>query len=124
MAMGTVSPEWRRQLTWVALTAVCAVGSKNKHCLCATCERKGRGGYSVARDEEGLDSQQVSDSDEDSSSSSASEEEVTVEVNINERRTRRGVYHVLPEEEDSEGDDSDTEVVVAGECMRSARIRI
>ena len=96
------------------------VGSKNKDCLCATCERRSRGGYSTAPREadETPASEQVSDSE--SSECSASEEEPAAEVNVNERRTRRGVYHVVPKEEfvESDGEDSEDDMVEAGKLCQ------
>lgn len=91
------------------------VGKKNKHCLCETCEKKGRGGYSPDHQDEdsdsSLDSNSNSDSDSDSDeTSSESEAEVQPKplMNMNERRTRRGVYAVMkPESEDSDDSDDD-----------------
>jgi len=87
-------------------------GKKNKHCLCETCEKNGRGGYAPNRDDpESSDSSSSSDSDSDSdsdsSSSSSSESDAEKPVlNLHERRTRRGVYAVAKPSEDS-SDDSD-----------------
>ncbi|KAF9049836.1 hypothetical protein BJ165DRAFT_1454123 [Panaeolus papilionaceus] len=88
-------------------------GKKNKHCLCETCEKKGRGGYSPDHQDEdsdsSLDSNSNSDSDSDETSSE-SEAEVQPKplMNMNERRTRRGVYAVMkPESEDSDDSDDD-----------------
>ena len=89
------------------------VGRKNRHCLCETCERKGRGGYGpqTADDEELSDSGASShthantrdrrSSSPSSSSESSDSEEDGAPTNVNERRTRRGVYAVLPDEADT-----------------------
>ncbi|KAF8161189.1 hypothetical protein B0H34DRAFT_699818 [Crassisporium funariophilum] len=92
-------------------------GKKNRHCLCETCERNGRGGYSLEHADDAAelssDSSSNSDSDSDSDSdTSSSESESDVEpkpvLNVNERRTRRGVYAVAkPKADDS--DDSGNE---------------
>jgi len=72
-----------------------AVGRNNRHCLCQTCEDAGRGGYTP---EEGVDPPSDSDSDaSDLSSQRAKERGSTAPLNVNERRTRRGVYAVMPE---------------------------
>jgi histone-lysine N-methyltransferase SUV420H len=84
------------------------VGSKNKDCLCATCERKGVNGYGPAVPE-GEDvgnnanfpyRAHDSDSDSDDSSSIASlpEQPPQAAINVDERSTRRGVYHILPKQ--------------------------
>jgi histone-lysine N-methyltransferase SUV420H len=90
------------------------VGSKNKDCLCATCERRGVGGYApvLFEGEDAADSMFArrandSDSDSDDSSSLASVPEArepVAPVNIDERSTRRGVYHVLPKQTEAESD--------------------
>jgi [histone H4]-N-methyl-L-lysine20 N-methyltransferase len=73
--------------------------------LCATCERNGRGGYapqdsdaelSDAGSGSGRDGVDEESSSQQSDSDSDSETEI---INPNERRTRRGVYHVVPEAE-------------------------
>lgn len=110
-------------------------GKKNRHCLCQTCERKGRGGYgpetsSDDEEEDGSDdatgagvgagatsasgshlhsgghrrhrtpSRSVSDAedDEDEGRESSEEEGEEGNANLNERRTRRGIYAVLPDD--------------------------
>lgn len=77
------------------------VGRKNKHCLCATCERKKRGGYAPeGSNEDPSDTGSGSGEDaEPGSQSEESDDEVVADeaVNINERRTRRGVYTVISE---------------------------
>ncbi|KJA29035.1 hypothetical protein HYPSUDRAFT_128244 [Hypholoma sublateritium FD-334 SS-4] len=93
-------------------------GKKNRHCLCETCEKNGRGGYSPdhhndepeSSSDSSSGSGSDSDSDSDTSSSDAESDhpEKKPDLNINERRTRRGVYAVTkPKENDS--DDSDNE---------------
>lgn len=86
------------------------VGRKNRHCLCATCERRGRGGY--AQKPPGTESLSASDSDSDSdTSSSGSEDEAELqehaELNVNERRTRRGIYHIAQEGSDDSDEEDD-----------------
>lgn len=77
------------------LTFFGAVGRNNRHCLCQTCEDGGRGGYTP---EEGMDPPSDSDSEaSDRSSQRGKEGESTAPLNVNERRTRRGVYAVMPE---------------------------
>ncbi|CAL1707732.1 unnamed protein product [Somion occarium] len=82
-------------------------GRNNRHCLCASCEAQGKGGYrpQTSSDEEDLtDSgpevdERGSISGRSSSSSDDSDMDDGESVNVNERRTRRGVYAVLPEEQ-------------------------
>jgi histone-lysine N-methyltransferase SUV420H len=74
-----------------------SVGYKNKDCLCATCERLGKGGYSPNQGQEDdgvLLTKELADYESDSSIGIGSDEEVNIPVDVNERRTRRGVYHV------------------------------
>ncbi|KAK7053347.1 histone lysine methyltransferase Set9 [Paramarasmius palmivorus] len=84
-------------------------GKKNRHCLCETCEKNGRGGYAPFQEEDAQMSDSSSDSDS-SSSDAESEEEVPVKkpVNLDERRTRRGVYAIVNKEDDL-SDESDNE---------------
>ncbi|EAU91602.1 hypothetical protein CC1G_11834 [Coprinopsis cinerea okayama7 len=99
-------------------------GKKNKHCLCETCEKNGRGGYApVDPDDDGTSSSSSdSDSESDSESSSSdaeSEAEAEPILNLNERRTRRGVYAITAakdeDSEDSENEnDDDNTVPLAG----------
>ncbi|KAF8967844.1 hypothetical protein BDZ97DRAFT_472657 [Flammula alnicola] len=92
-------------------------GKKNRHCLCETCEKNGRGGYSPDHQddepESSSDSSSGSDSDSDSDSDTSSSDtdsdlpEKPI-LNINERRTRRGVYAITkPKEGDSDSDNDD-----------------
>jgi histone-lysine N-methyltransferase SUV420H len=99
------------------LTQLSAVGKKNRHCLCETCEKSGRGGYSVEHADEAanLSSDSSSDSnsdseDYDSDTSSSTESERDKEnsvLNVNERRTRRGVYAISKLREDDSDDNCD-----------------
>ncbi|KAF9012422.1 hypothetical protein BDQ17DRAFT_1232159 [Cyathus striatus] len=90
-------------------------GKRNRHCLCETCERNGRGGYAPDHtdddpdpsSESSSDDDSDSDSDTSSSSDSASEIEPKPILNVNERRTRRGVYAVV--NRDDESDESENE---------------
>jgi len=81
-----------------------AVGRNNRHCLCQTCEDAGRGGYTP---EEGIDPPSDSDSEvSEHSSQRAKEEGSATPLNVNERRTRRGVYAVMPENQMKEREQS------------------
>ena len=101
------------------LTQLSAVGKRNRHCLCETCEKNGRGGYSPEHADEtaNLSSDSSSDSnsdseDSDSDTSSSSESECDKEdpvLNINERRTRRGVYAISKLREDDSDDNGDND---------------
>ncbi|KAI0364456.1 hypothetical protein BV20DRAFT_956282 [Pilatotrama ljubarskyi] len=95
-------------------------GRNNRHCLCETCERNGRGGYAPHNDDEVSDSGSSpggADSDNGESDWSTDREDAAQQaaVNVNERRTRRGVYAVLPEEEQDDGDGTDAELEVEAE---------
>ncbi|KAI0358754.1 hypothetical protein OH77DRAFT_1421217 [Trametes cingulata] len=95
-------------------------GRNNRHCLCETCERNGRGGYAPHNDEEVSDSGSSpggADSDNGESDCSTDREDAAQQtaVNVNERRTRRGVYAVLPEEEQDGADGTDAELEVEAE---------
>ncbi|KAM6502447.1 hypothetical protein JOM56_002424 [Amanita muscaria] len=87
-------------------------GKKNRHCLCETCERNDRGGYAPEYDENEPEPNSSSDSDMDSSSSLSDSELELPDVNVNERRTRRGVYAVVPKarrgKEDNDEDAKDS----------------
>jgi hypothetical protein len=98
------------------------VGYKNKDCLCATCERRGKGGYAPRTGEEEsetLFTAVLRDYESDSSIGAGSDDEPEAPVNVNERRTRRGVYHVNKDkgkqkQSDCGTDDSGSE----GMCSR------
>lgn len=101
------------------------VGRKNRHCLCATCENNGRGGYAPQQpdDEQVSGSESDSDSDSDTSSSDSddeSEEKEHAPLNVNERRTRRGVYHIAQED----SDDSDSEGEAKGKETKADTMNI
>ena len=81
-----------------------AVGRNNRHCLCQTCEDVGRGGYTP---EEGVDPPSDSDSEvSEHSSQRAKDGGSATPLNVNERRTRRGVYAVMPENQMKEREQS------------------
>nr|VWO98317.1 Integral membrane protein [Ganoderma boninense] len=89
-------------------------GRNNRHCLCQTCEINQRGGYAPHDDDEISDSgsapdESSSDNDEESNFPADLNDLPTQSssVNFNERRTRRGVYAVLSNEE--EASDADVE---------------
>ncbi|KII92950.1 hypothetical protein PLICRDRAFT_37760 [Plicaturopsis crispa FD-325 SS-3] len=81
-------------------------GRKNRHCLCETCEKNGKGGYAA---EDGNDD---SGSDSDASDRESCDEVAEVldgAPRVNERRTRRGVYAVVAERDDSDDSEDDGE---------------
>ncbi|KAF8622713.1 hypothetical protein AX15_006804 [Amanita polypyramis BW_CC] len=82
-------------------------GRKNRHCLCETCEKNGRGGYAPDYDENEPEPNSNSDSDTESASSSSDSDLEAPDVNVNERRTRRGVYAVLKKGRERDADESD-----------------
>lgn len=84
------------------------VGRNNRHCLCETCEKNGRGGY-APQEEDDVFSDRGSDSDSDTPSEASVDESKDVKLNVNQRSTRRGVYLVIPDSE-SDSEDSETEV--------------
>ena len=84
-----------------------SVGRKNRHCLCETCEKNGRGGYAPDYDENEPEPNSSSDSDTDSTSSSSDSDSEPPDVNVNERRTRRGVYAILQKGTEHDSDESD-----------------
>jgi histone-lysine N-methyltransferase SUV420H len=86
---------------------VVSVGRKNRHCLCETCEKNGRGGYAPDYDENEPEPNSSSDSDTDSSASSSDTDSELPDVNVNERRTRRGVYAILQKGTEHDTDESD-----------------
>ncbi|TFY57173.1 hypothetical protein EVJ58_g7182, partial [Rhodofomes roseus] len=78
-------------------------GRKNRHCLCETCEKHGRGGYALHSSEDELSDSAAGSPKQPRgrrvSESSDSEESEHEQVDVNERRTRRGVYAVVKESE-------------------------
>ncbi|KAI5890490.1 uncharacterized protein SCHCODRAFT_02631999 [Schizophyllum commune H4-8] len=78
-------------------------GKGNKHCLCETCEKNGRGGYDPAN--QGDDAGSSSDGSDVSDVESVEE----APVNVNERRTRRGVYATTVPEVEAISSDSEEE---------------
>ncbi|KAI8994041.1 hypothetical protein BD414DRAFT_481210 [Trametes punicea] len=90
-------------------------GRNNRHCLCETCEKNGRGGYALHNEDEVSDSASspgVVDSENGESDWSSDRDDGAAQtsVNVNERRTRRGVYAVLPTEEQDTADATDAEL--------------
>lgn len=102
MVMVTVSPS--NALLRHTSDLVGLVGSKNRYCLCETCEKNGRGGYGPEGQASGCESD-AGASDDDLSDS---EPVPTAVGNVNERRTRRGVYAII-QEQDDDSDESDDE---------------
>ncbi|KAG0700726.1 hypothetical protein DFH29DRAFT_807197 [Suillus ampliporus] len=80
-------------------------GGKNRHCLCETCEKNGRGGYAPDHSDGDVDS--AAEQDAEASDDDAEVRAATV-ADVNERRTRRGVYAIV-QEEDSDSEESDDE---------------
>ncbi|KAG6334945.1 hypothetical protein ID866_4143 [Astraeus odoratus] len=80
-------------------------GRKNRYCLCETCEKNGRGGYAPENMNGG------SDSDSGASEDDFSDPGPTAAAvgNVNERRTRRGVYAIIQEEDDDSDESEDEE---------------
>ena len=96
MVMDTVRNQAVENATINSDKEILLVGRRNRHCLCATCERHGTGGYADPVPDDEL-SEPSSDSSLDSDTSpSESEEDVkpAIPLNTNKRRTRRGVYHI------------------------------
>lgn len=98
------------------------VGKGNRHCLCQTCERLCRGGYTP------VEANSEEEIEDDSSTDEETREErikaglgLTAKGNPNERRTRRGVYAILPEEDtDDEDRVGATEAVTSQVSVQTA----
>ncbi|KAF7321671.1 SET domain-containing protein [Mycena kentingensis (nom. inval.)] len=86
-------------------------GKKNRHCLCESCEKAGKGWYAPDHTDE--DPPLSSDSESDSSSDSDSDKEIGLDgkppTDLNVRRTRRGVYATMPAPEDSDESENEAE---------------
>ncbi|KAK2463199.1 hypothetical protein APHAL10511_004854 [Amanita phalloides] len=82
-------------------------GRKNRHCLCETCEKNGRGGYTPDYDENEPEPDSSSGSDTESCSSSSESDLAPPNMNVDERRTRRGVYAILQKGTEHDTDESD-----------------
>src|ERR1700722_13012660 len=100
-----MSPYW---FAPVIFSKTLSVGRKNRNCLCETCEKHCRGGYAPEHVEE---DDNEAESDTDSRASQTRNLSCHSTVNLNERRTRRGVYAIVQEEDDdseeSDGDEGD-----------------
>ncbi|KAF9230702.1 hypothetical protein BU15DRAFT_68975 [Melanogaster broomeanus] len=90
-------------------------GSKNRYCLCETCENGGRGGYAPEIDISGGEPDAAASDDDLSDSEPAT----TAVGNVNERRTRRGVYAIV-QEQDDDSDESDDEEKEANKPLANA----
>ncbi|KAI6046005.1 hypothetical protein EDC04DRAFT_2888176 [Pisolithus marmoratus] len=80
-------------------------GKRNRYCLCETCEKNGRGGYTPENNNSGSNSD-VGGSEDDFSDSEPTPAAVG---NVNERRTRRGVYAIVQERDDDSDESEDEE---------------
>lgn len=80
-------------------------GRRNRYCLCETCEKNGRGGYTPENNNGGSNSD-VGGSEDDFSDSEPTPAAVG---NVNERRTRRGVYAIIQEQDDDSDESEDEE---------------
>ncbi|KIK98346.1 hypothetical protein PAXRUDRAFT_823951 [Paxillus rubicundulus Ve08.2h10] len=90
-------------------------GSRNRYCLCETCEKNGRGGYGLEVEPAGCESDAGASDDDLSDSGPAS----SAVGNVNERRTRRGVYAIV-QEQDDDSDESDDEEKEANKPLANA----
>ncbi|KAJ7072230.1 hypothetical protein C8F01DRAFT_1011850 [Mycena amicta] len=85
-------------------------GKKNRHCLCESCEKRGRGGYAPDHTDEDPPLSSDSESDTSSDSDSDSDTGAKPRLDLNERRTRRGVYATMPVDE-SDNEEAEIELV-------------
>lgn len=111
MVMDTVRSQVVKNAAYNSNENLRVVGRRNRHCLCATCEKHGTGGYADPIPDDEL-SESSSDSSSDSeTSSSESDEDVkpAIPLNMNERRTRRGVYHTQDTVVNSDEEDKSKE---------------
>lgn len=99
-----------RTFSYVPLTLLIVlfripVGRNNRHCLCASCEKAGKGGYLPTYEQDVAAELSGSDSDSDVSSDEEVVPVPTVLSGPNERRTRRKTYPIVQEVESDDSED-------------------